>query len=216
MRELRSPLKDQRLTPSQQDKIGQYYTSKLRKGSDPGTGGSPIDDLARDILAYDASNKGSPYSPSRVDSAYLSRLDKREPPVLPPKPGTEDPSVPPPLPPRTRQEALEERHQELLRKQKQLQVKRSIICQHWYTTFGPDRIVRKTEHPFFHTMSSIYSKMPQIGADCTSVIAFQQSVYSRFFSQEQYARLQQLQREQKVRPSSPSTKLRSLPIWLLR
>ena len=51
LRELRSPLKDQRLTPTQQDKIGQYYTSKLRKGSDPGTTGSPIDDLARDIAA---------------------------------------------------------------------------------------------------------------------------------------------------------------------
>ena len=130
VRELRSPLKDQRLTPGQQDKIVSYYTSKLRKNSDPGNNGgmtmgrSPIDDLASDILAHEArKNHGNFSGESRVDSAFLSRMEQREPPARPPKPGAEeDPGVPPPLPPRNRQEILEERHQELLKKQKQLQV----------------------------------------------------------------------------------------------
>ncbi|OQV19049.1 putative Coiled-coil domain-containing protein [Hypsibius exemplaris] len=150
VREPRSPLKDQRLTPIQQDKIGSYYISKLRKGSDPGTGTmgrSPIDDLARDILAHEARDT---FFTSRVDAAFLARMEKRDPPALPPKPRTEEAQEqPPPLPPRNRQEILEERHQELLRKQRQLQ--------------------------------------------------------------EQYARLQQLQRDQKIRPSSPVNKTSTSP-----
>lgn len=125
-REQRSPsIKDQRLTPLQQDRIASYYTSKLRKGSDPGTAVSPIDEIASDILAFEASKS----SYTRPDSGFASmKNDKRIPPVLPPRPGKEDPSVAPPLPPRNRQEILEERHQELLRKQRQLQVRGIILC----------------------------------------------------------------------------------------
>lgn len=122
-REIRSPsIKDQRLTPQQQDKIASYYTSKLRKGSDPGgnMAKSPIDDIASDILAFEAS-KGN-YS-----GFGSGRNENRLPPALPPKPGKEDPSVAPPLPPRNRQEVLEERHQELLRKQRQLQVSACVF-----------------------------------------------------------------------------------------